>query len=765
LAALLVESYKKLQLDDNLSALQDILRAVSNGDDIPPRSEFKPTSSAVRVNLVWFSSLALTLGVAVQVMLAKQWLHKYGEGLSNVPRLRTQLRQYRYDSLRAWSLPETVNFLPTLLHLALALFLYGLIDFLWGINRLVAAGILTICVIFGTLYLVVMILPHIYSDCPYRTPFSRILGIAYYRIRLAIHNLRHDLVTPPTNIPIEQAEFQAIHARRDVLQAKALAWLMTQTRNPQIIKTVTQALASLTSNFEAVPILRQAGAIQRVAEQFLSCFTEQRIALESTPQFQLIPERSVEAGLYAKALVGLTEGLPASRWPQQPPRDLHLYADVLDAALSELAAQTDQAEVVAFAVTAREHIFRAGRNRYPNSRSQQPTHSLGALLHLTNQIADDEIIPGIAGVVCTIDTIRRCIEATIQEQRHATWKDFSVPLIRILVDTPPNCRVRLALSKCLACFAGLSYHRDFSEGHDPTEHRLLYALSALLVVDARNAATTPKTDDNPTEPSQPVADVLYDVVEDYSRSFVHSIRPLGDVLSRVVPVFFTCQSTAVQISILQIVQYADYVDLPEGFFSQLIYMLKEEKQAGLHPKLTAVLERHLHRPEVADLLGDAGLLRGIIQLLNSDNEDTQTQASRVLLEICSLGLRAGGKAAQRSALDPLLQSGLLHVLKDFFWKASAILATRPMYLFTSSREDAWIPRILAMLDLYTQEVKASEIMDACIVLCQQLQQQPGQAECTKNLTEWWDRYLEWSQTDGKDPKPRPRGPLYRRSEN
>jgi len=66
--------------------LKTILATLQNGSfaQAPSSNNFEPTDSAVRVNTLWFSSLALTMGVAVQVMLAKQWLHKYGEGSSPV---------------------------------------------------------------------------------------------------------------------------------------------------------------------------------------------------------------------------------------------------------------------------------------------------------------------------------------------------------------------------------------------------------------------------------------------------------------------------------------------------------------------------------------------------------------------------------------------------------------------------------------------------------------------------------------------------------
>jgi hypothetical protein len=77
--------------DDSLAVLKAILVTLQNGSHVqsPSNNNFKPSDSAVRVNSLWFGSLALTLGVAVQVMLAKQWLHKYGEGDHLPPRLLT----------------------------------------------------------------------------------------------------------------------------------------------------------------------------------------------------------------------------------------------------------------------------------------------------------------------------------------------------------------------------------------------------------------------------------------------------------------------------------------------------------------------------------------------------------------------------------------------------------------------------------------------------------------------------------------------------
>lgn len=89
--------------EQTVELLRNILVALADkGSPVlfPPDEVFKPSASAIRINTLWFASLSLALAVAVQVMLAKQWIHNYSQGLSSVPHLRSQLRQYRYDSLK-----------------------------------------------------------------------------------------------------------------------------------------------------------------------------------------------------------------------------------------------------------------------------------------------------------------------------------------------------------------------------------------------------------------------------------------------------------------------------------------------------------------------------------------------------------------------------------------------------------------------------------------------------------------------------------------
>jgi hypothetical protein len=293
---------------------------------------------------------------------------------------------------------------------------------------------------------------------------------------------------------------------------------------------------------------------------------------------------------------------------------------------------------------------------------------------------------------------------------------------------------------------------------------MIFALSTLLVASSRWARET----DKGGEVAEVVATALQAILADYSRSFVHAIRPLGDALSLLLPALFTSSSLAIKRCCLEMVQHADYSDLPLNSFANLIELFQDKEHAEIHPELARVLQRHLHRTEVLPFLSNINVLQSILQLLTSTDELVQVDASRLLLDICAMGLKAGGKGAQRSAVDPLITAGLLPSLKDFFWHCSSIVSSDAGSTLACSDQDGWVPRLLAILDLYPEEVLESGIMDSCIVLCQEISLLSGQGNTDKNyartLQEWYGRYKEWIESGKRRPKPRPRGPLHRRLE-
>ncbi|RPD61654.1 hypothetical protein L226DRAFT_545226 [Lentinus tigrinus ALCF2SS1-7] len=193
LTAFNIESYKLLQQqpEDSVTAIltqissqlnsftvnQNFVNTTSptHAANLPP---FRPTAFAVRLNTMWFSSLVCSLLSASLGLLVKQWLREYLAGSSNISRESIRIRQYRYEGLRRWYVPEIIMFLPILLQASLVLFFIGLLDLLWTLHPVVATVATAIFAVLMLFVATATFLPAFNPDCPYKSPQSWVICIA-----------------------------------------------------------------------------------------------------------------------------------------------------------------------------------------------------------------------------------------------------------------------------------------------------------------------------------------------------------------------------------------------------------------------------------------------------------------------------------------------------------------------------------------------------------------------------------------------------------
>ncbi|KAK0474811.1 hypothetical protein IW261DRAFT_1341270, partial [Armillaria novae-zelandiae] len=115
-----------------------VQRAIANGSPVNtiapsplnPTIAFVPATTDVWVNGLWFTSLFLSLTTALIAVLVNQWLHHHLALPSGTPRDRSFTRQFRYAGFQKWRVQVIIGLLPVLMHLALAIFLSGLVIFL-----------------------------------------------------------------------------------------------------------------------------------------------------------------------------------------------------------------------------------------------------------------------------------------------------------------------------------------------------------------------------------------------------------------------------------------------------------------------------------------------------------------------------------------------------------------------------------------------------------------------------------------------------------
>lgn len=177
--AFVIESYQLLQPDNAAytAAALYILVAASNhstGMTLPPPPDLSFASSLTRwVNGLWFTSILLSLAVALLSILVKQWITEYrarNNASAKSPRDWARRHQLYSRALHAWPVAEVVSFLPVLLHLSLFLFFAGVVAFLWGLDQAIGIWIIVLGASLATFYAACTLAPLWIPECPTSTP-------------------------------------------------------------------------------------------------------------------------------------------------------------------------------------------------------------------------------------------------------------------------------------------------------------------------------------------------------------------------------------------------------------------------------------------------------------------------------------------------------------------------------------------------------------------------------------------------------------------
>ncbi|KAI0260445.1 hypothetical protein BC834DRAFT_900700 [Gloeopeniophorella convolvens] len=199
-AAFILVSYQDLQPNSSdatvllLLQISQQLSALSNGtsfpvsSSIPGETDFKPSASSVRVNLLWFISLTLSLVCALLATLMQQWTRRYLQVADRPysPPKRARIRTFFAEGVDKFRLNTAVEALPVLLHASVVLFYIGLVDFLININHTIAFTLLAFVSVFAVSYVLLTILPLVHHSAPYQTPLSALFWFLREAIPLAI---------------------------------------------------------------------------------------------------------------------------------------------------------------------------------------------------------------------------------------------------------------------------------------------------------------------------------------------------------------------------------------------------------------------------------------------------------------------------------------------------------------------------------------------------------------------------------------------------
>jgi hypothetical protein len=247
-----VDSSKDLQPNPNTLLLSHIATLIGNTTNGAvaniPQIQLSPSSSSNRVNALWFVSLVLSLTTVLVGIVSLQWIreHQRYSGLS--PQERFSIFCMRREALEAWYVPQIFAGLPLVLLGALALYLVGLVDHLFGFGPGVAIpGVifiaLTLLFLVATTVLPTLqglvVLPtyleitiNLPSPCPYKSPQSHVfrrLTTTFQKSFLA------------TSWVIAQVKWVIMHFRKFLYQ-----FIRLEASRPRFVKTSDQFPSILT---------------------------------------------------------------------------------------------------------------------------------------------------------------------------------------------------------------------------------------------------------------------------------------------------------------------------------------------------------------------------------------------------------------------------------------------------------------------------------------------------------------------------------------
>ena len=186
-----VQDLRPRPRDESAFYLQNIYQLLANpnaydASNPPPfvitPPAFSPPLSAVWVNSLWFLSLAISLTSALLATLLHQWTRRYvsiTQPAHCTPHKRARIRAFFANGVDKLHLPWVVETLPILLHLSLALFLAGLLIFLFNINHTAFNAVVGWVALFAGVYACITFMPIFRHDSPFYAPLSSTAWFLY----------------------------------------------------------------------------------------------------------------------------------------------------------------------------------------------------------------------------------------------------------------------------------------------------------------------------------------------------------------------------------------------------------------------------------------------------------------------------------------------------------------------------------------------------------------------------------------------------------
>ncbi|KAF7341826.1 E3 ubiquitin-protein ligase listerin [Mycena sanguinolenta] len=219
-SAILTAFLVELQKD-----LQD-LPDTTNGLVLADVGQNNPLIRQTWVNRLWSLSLMFSLMSALFASVAKGWVTQLSPVNPGMLWKDASAHSRHVLEVRRWQMKFVIECLPVLVHIAFFLFNAGLVVLLFPNDRLIAIALLALTGASALVYCVSSLGAVFYRDLPFRTPVSEI-----------IYGLWNS-----------SWRYKRFPSDDEVVKAKVLTWLLTQSLDVATVTPAIQAIAGLKSS-------------------------------------------------------------------------------------------------------------------------------------------------------------------------------------------------------------------------------------------------------------------------------------------------------------------------------------------------------------------------------------------------------------------------------------------------------------------------------------------------------------------------------------
>ena len=214
LTAFVIESYQLLQ-PDSANTTNQLLSQISAQlssftvtpsfvnatfslpSTIPESAGFRPSSTDVNINLLWFLSLTLSLVTAFFTIAAQQWLRSLSLPRQLSVSNAVRLQQCHRRNMSFYQISNIITLLPVLLQIAVVLFLIGLYFFLNNLNERITIVYSAVALFPFVLYAISLFLPLLWPECPFKSPFVPSTAFVLKLIKFSLYVLAMVLFIVP----------------------------------------------------------------------------------------------------------------------------------------------------------------------------------------------------------------------------------------------------------------------------------------------------------------------------------------------------------------------------------------------------------------------------------------------------------------------------------------------------------------------------------------------------------------------------------------